>query len=114
MVGVPMLKPVSFSCPDPKLSDAQTRKQDAIKHRRARGSWRRAGEAHRRRPRPRLPAVPGARLVEREVVRDGRTVWVEEWRVTVSSVGELLELQSGLGAPIVIDGSRLTVMARGA
>ena len=49
---------------------------------------------------------PGARLVEREVVRDGRTVWVEEWRVTVSSVGELLELQSGLGAPVLLRSPR--------
>ena len=57
---------------------------------------------------------PGARLVEREVVRDGRTVWVEEWRVTVSSVSELLELQSGLGAPVLLEGGRLTVMAEGA
>ena len=65
-------------------------------------------------PDPDSRPCPGARLVEREVVRDGRTVWVEEWRVTVSSVGELLELQSGLGAPVLLEGGRLTVMAEGA
>lgn len=65
-------------------------------------------------PDPDSRPCPGARLVEREVVRDGRTVWVEEWRVTVSSVGELLELQSGLGAPVLLEGVRLTVMAEGA
>ena len=65
-------------------------------------------------PDPDSQPCPGARLVEREVVRDGRTVWVEEWRVTVSSVGELLELQSGLGAPVLLEGGRLTVMAEGA
>ena len=57
---------------------------------------------------------PGARLVEREVVRDGRTVWVEEWRVTVSTVGELLELQRGLGVPVLLEGGRLTMMAKSA
>lgn len=57
---------------------------------------------------------PGARLVEREVIRDGLAVWVEEWRITVSSVGELLELQSGLGVPVLLEGGRLTVMAEGA
>lgn len=56
----------------------------------------------------------GARLVEREVIRDGLAVWVEEWRITVSSVGELLELQSGLGVPVLLEGGRLTVMAEGA
>ena len=33
MVGVPMHEPASFSCPDPKLFDAQIRKFEAIKHR---------------------------------------------------------------------------------
>ncbi|MGI6756285.1 MAG: hypothetical protein ACOX4F_09795 [Atopobiaceae bacterium] len=42
-----------------------------------------------------------------------RATWVEKWRVTISSVAELLEIQRGAGAPIAIDGSRLTVMARG-
>ncbi|OUO89928.1 hypothetical protein B5F40_08825 [Gordonibacter sp. An230] len=51
---------------------------------------------------------------EREVVRDGRAAWVEEWRVTVSSAAELLEIQRGAGAPIAIDRSRITVMTRGA
>ena len=32
MVGVPMHEPVIFSCSGPKLYDAQTRKQEAIKH----------------------------------------------------------------------------------
>ena len=32
MVGVPMHEPASFSCPDPKLFDAQIRKFEAIKH----------------------------------------------------------------------------------
>ena len=50
--------------------------------------------------------------IEREVVRDGRAAWVEEWRITVSSAADLLEIQRGAGAPIVIDGSRITVMAR--
>lgn len=63
-------------------------------------------------PNPDLCPCPGAKLVEREVVRDGRAAWVEEWRVTVSSVADLLEIQRGAGAPIVIDGSRITVMAR--
>lgn len=45
-------------------------------------------------------------------VDDGIASWVEEWRVTVSSAAELLEIQHGTGAPIVIDGSRITVMAR--
>ena len=65
-------------------------------------------------PDPDSRPCPGARLVEREVVRDGRTVWVEEWRVTVSSVGELLELQRGLGVPVLLEGGRLTVMAKSA
>lgn len=65
-------------------------------------------------PDPDSRPCPGARLVERGVVRDGRTVWVEEWRVTVSSVGELLELQRGLGVPVLLEGGRLTVMAKSA
>ena len=32
MVGVPMLKAERISCSDPKLSDAQTRNFEAIKH----------------------------------------------------------------------------------
>ena len=89
--------------------------------RRPGGGGRRRGARGGRPPRPLPPGAepvrltvvgpdpdsrpcPGARLVEREVVRDGRTVWVEEWRVTVSSVGELLELQSGLGAPVLLEG----------
>lgn len=63
-------------------------------------------------PNPDLCPCPGAKLVEREVVRDGRAAWVEEWRITVSSAADLLEIQRGAGAPIVIDGSRITVMAR--
>ena len=65
-------------------------------------------------PDPDSRPCPGARLVEREVVRDGRTVWVEEWRITVSSVGELLELQRGLGVPVLLEGGSLTVMAKSA
>lgn len=65
-------------------------------------------------PDPDLCPCPGAKLVEREVVRDGRAAWVEEWRVTVSSVAELLEIQRGAGVPIVIDGNKLTVMAKSA
>lgn len=42
---------------------------------------------------------PGAKLVEREVVRDGRATWVEEWRITVSTVADLLEIQRGAGRP---------------
>lgn len=63
-------------------------------------------------PNPDLCPCPGAKLVEREVVRDGRAAWVEEWRITVSSAADLLEIQRGAGAPIVIDRSRITVMAR--
>ena len=63
-------------------------------------------------PNPDLCPCPGAKLVEREVVRDGPAAWVEEWRITVSSAADLLEIQRGAGAPIVIDGSRITVMAR--
>ncbi len=37
-----------------------------------------------------------------------------QWRVTVSSVSELLELQGGLGAPVLLEGGRLMVMAEGA
>lgn len=33
---------------------------------------------------------------------------------TASSAAELLEIQRGAGAPITIDGSLITVMARGA
>lgn len=51
---------------------------------------------------------------EREAVRDGRTVWVEEWRVTVSSVDEPLELQRGLGVPVLLEGGHLTMMAKSA
>lgn len=47
-------------------------------------------------------------------MRDGRATWVEEWQITVSTVANLLEIQRGAGAPITIDGSRITVMARGA
>lgn len=47
-----------------------------------------------------------------KVVRDSRAAWVEEWRITVSSAADLLEIQRGAGAPIIIDGSRITVMAR--
>lgn len=65
-------------------------------------------------PDPDLCPCPGAKLVEREVVRDGRAAWVEEWRVTVSSAADLLEIQRGAGAPITIDGSRITVMAKSA
>lgn len=57
--------------------------------------------------------VAGARLVQREVVRDGRTVWVEGRRVTVSSAGDSLELQRDLGVPVLLEGDRLTVMAEG-
>ena len=32
MVGVPMLKAERITCSDPKLSDAQTRNFEAIKH----------------------------------------------------------------------------------
>ena len=65
-------------------------------------------------PDPDLCPCPGAKLVEREVVRDGCAAWVEEWRVTVSSAADLLEIQRGAGAPITIDGSRITVMAKSA
>lgn len=65
-------------------------------------------------PNPDLCPCPGAKLVEREVVRDGRAVWVEEWRITVSSAADLLEIQRGAGVPIVIDGDKLTVMAKSA
>jgi len=61
---------------------------------------------------PDVSPCPGAKLIEREVVRDSRAAWVEEWRVTVFSVAELLEIQRGVGAPVVIDGGRLTAMAR--
>ena len=61
---------------------------------------------------PDVSPCPGAKLIEREVVRDSRTAWIEEWRVTVFSVTELLEIQRGVGAPVVIDGGRLTAMAR--
>ena len=61
---------------------------------------------------PDVRPCPGAKLVEREVVRDGRATWIEEWRITVSTVADLLEIQRGAGAPITIDGSRITVMAR--
>ena len=61
---------------------------------------------------PDVSPYPGAKLIEREVVRDSRTAWIEEWRVTVFSVTELLEIQRGVGAPVVIDGGRLTAMAR--
>lgn len=47
---------------------------------------------------------PGTKLVEREVVRDGRGALVEEWRIAVPSVAELLEIQRGAGASIAIDG----------
>ena len=40
MVGVPMLKAERISCSDPKLSDAQTRNFEAIKH-----NWAGACEA---------------------------------------------------------------------
>lgn len=63
-------------------------------------------------PNPDLCPCPGAKLVEREVVRDGRAAWVEEWRITASSAADLLEIQRGADAPITIDGSRITVMAR--
>lgn len=64
-------------------------------------------------PDPDVRPYPGAKLVEREVVRDGRATWIEEWRITVSTVADLLEIQRGAGgAPITIDGSRITVMAR--
>ena len=33
------------------------------------------------------------------LVRDGRATWVEEWRITVSSVAELLEIQRESGSP---------------
>lgn len=48
---------------------------------------------------PDVSPCPGAKLIEREVVRDSRAAWVEEWRVTVFSVAELLEIQRGVGAP---------------
>ena len=48
---------------------------------------------------PDVSPYPGAKLIEREVVRDSRTAWIEEWRVTVFSVTELLEIQRGVGAP---------------
>ena len=48
---------------------------------------------------PDVSPCPGAKLIEREVVRDSRTAWIEEWRVTVFSVTELLEIQRGVGAP---------------
>lgn len=63
-------------------------------------------------PDPDARPCPGAKLVEREVVHDGRATWVEEWQITVSTVADLLEIQRGAGAPITIDGSRITVMAR--
>lgn len=63
-------------------------------------------------PDPDARPCPGAKLVEREVVRDGRATWVEEWQITVSTVADLLEIQRGAGAPVTIDGSRITVMAR--
>ena len=47
MVGVPMHEPASFSCPDPKLFDAQIRKFEAIKHTEPRDSRRRFPEAVR-------------------------------------------------------------------
>lgn len=50
--------------------------------------------------------------LEREIVRDGRAARVEEWRITASSAADLLEIQRGAGAPITIDGSRITVMAK--
>lgn len=102
-----MTKPEKVACQNPKEICAQNRKSSLTKH----------TEPVRLTvvgPDPDSRPCPGARLVEREVVRDGRTVWVEEWRVTVSSVGELLELQSGLGAPVLLEGGRLTVMAEGA
>lgn len=63
-------------------------------------------------PNPDLCPCPGAKLVESEIVRDGRAAWVEKWRITVSSAANLLEIQRGAGAPITIDGSRITVMSR--
>ena len=45
-------------------------------------------------------------------MRDGRAAWVEEWQIMVSTVADLVEIQRGAGAPITIDGSRITVMAR--
>lgn len=50
-------------------------------------------------PDPDARPCPGDKLAEREVVRNGRTAWVKEWRVTVSSVADLLEIQRGMGAP---------------
>lgn len=38
MVGVPMPKAERISCSDPKLSDAQTRNFEAIKHSYVRGA----------------------------------------------------------------------------
>ena len=32
---------------------------------------------------PDVSPCPGAKLIERKVVRDSRTAWIEEWRVTV-------------------------------
>lgn len=63
-------------------------------------------------PDPNERPCPGAKLFEREVVRDGRATWVEEWQITVSTVADLLEIQRGAGAPVTIDGSRIAVMAR--
>lgn len=65
-------------------------------------------------PDPDARSCPGTKLVEREVVRDGRVTWVEEWLITVSSAAELLEIQRGVGAPIAIDGDKLTAMAKSA
>ena len=50
----------------------------------------------------------------RIVIRRSAGSFEPALRVTVSSVGELLELQSGLGAPVLLEGGRLTVMAEGA
>ena len=65
MVGVPMLKAERISCSGPKLSDAQTRNFEAIKHR----------EAH---------AMPASDGLARRVVDAGRrcsltTSVLEEW-----------------------------------
>ena len=65
MVGVPMLKAERISCSGPKLSDAQTRNFEAIKHTRALPyRWGRAG--------PKLVAFAGE---VPQIGRKGNEIW---------------------------------------
>ena len=88
MVGVPMLKAERISCPDPKLSDAQTRNFEAIKHslRNADGADYDSGwGSARKRHGPRGGEVPSARRGAtppraRGFVRDPYALFIESMR----------------------------------